>query len=365
MRQPIPSRALKLFACCIAVLAVWTAWCAIGAGNTGEYKVLGSCWGSGLAANHHGNPFGLQPQTWVFPFRNERIVDLNFNPPLLLPVFQLLALLPLHAAATVWALVSFFGFAGTAFYLLRERPGMPEPAIICLCLAGPILDSIDVGQTYFLLYALGAVAWIALERAKPTRAAIALGALIAIKPPLAICLPFLMVRQKLRLGLLAGCSALGLSLLPLPFYGPHIYADWIASLRLDRHFIIPSDVSAPAIFARFGHPTLGIAAGVFVFAALLAATRVLNPASPTRLGIGMCAAILCSPLAWLHYLLILFPAFTTADKGRARYLSLLLLSEPFFVPATLLLQPGVPRFLAYAFCFAPCCLLLTWLLRRA
>lgn len=113
-----------------------------------NYRVIGSFWASGDAANHHLNPYAVQPRTSRLPIKqlNVEVDDGNLNPPVLLPAFQLLALLPIGLAATVFTSCSVACFAGAAAIIIATHRQLQRTQAAWILLSAPIIPVIIAGQ---------------------------------------------------------------------------------------------------------------------------------------------------------------------------------------------------------------------------
>ena len=370
VQRSIPRRSLTVFFFGITVLFAWTGWCVHNVLHSPAQvdNVFSSYWSSGDAANHHLNPYTPQPTTLVVYVKGEEahpIVDLNLNPPLLLPLFQAIAKLPINGAFILWTIVSALLFAATAATILWLTPTMSEASILCLTLGMPIIVCIGIGQLYALLFVLGALAWFAIKRNNQIVAALAMGLLIAIRPIFVVWPVFLFLADARKLALRAAVVAALASAAPLALYGYTIVPRYLAALHGDMHYLNPDDISLPAVAARLGIPTVGAVASVLLLAALLLYVWRTRPDASITTGIAVSAALLCSPLAWVHYTLVLFPALATEPEHRLKSPIVVLLSVPMFFPAMLMGAHDLRTLVANLIFFAPCALFLAWFLAVA
>ena len=330
--------------------------------------MFSSYWASGDAANHHLNPYAPQPLTWIIRIKGEEahpITDLNLNPPFLLPLFQAIALFPLRAGFAVWTFASFLLFAATTASILWLTPSMSEASILCLTLGMPIVLTQGIGQIYGLLFGLGTVAWMALKSGNKVTAAVAIGLLIAIKPILIVWPIFLLLTGERRIALLSSAVPAASIAVPLALHGFPVFAQYAAAMQGDIHYLHPYNISLPAVAARLGIPAVGILAAALLLATLLLYVWRTRPDPCTTTGIAVTAALLCSPLAWVHYTLILFPALATEPESRLKSPAVILLSAPMFFAILLTGAHDYRAILANFIFFAPCCLLLAMFLKAA
>jgi hypothetical protein len=111
-----------------------------------------------------------------------------------------------------------------------------------------VQNTITVGQIYGLLVLLAALAYCFHQRRQPVAAAIAIGLLVAVKPTMAFLLPFLWLAHHRRIAWVATGVTCIASALPVLFYGPGIYTQWVAALLGDMHWIGSTDIAPIAIF---------------------------------------------------------------------------------------------------------------------
>lgn len=366
--MPVPTRSVRIFLVAATALLLWAGWSIYWNlfADEPQYRVAASYWASGDAANDRRDPYAPQPLTVLYQGANGRALpDLNLNPPFLLPLFQLLALG--SPAATFYILVvgSYVLFVATAAWVLRGHPTMPEPCIVLLVLGAPMLDTLVWGQIYVVLFVLGAVTWWAFENGRSWPAAISIGMLIAIKPILFLWPLYLWVAGKRRMAVGSFLVASAATLSAVPLYGPKIFLQWIRASSGDEHYVIPFDISMPAVFRRMGQGQVGYVLAAALFVAVLVYVWRKKPTVSTVSVIAVCTALLCSPLAWIQYLVILFPAIAVEANHRWKPAAVILLSVPTYFPRLLAAAPGFRRVVGQLLLFTPCCLLLAWYLDKA
>lgn len=362
----IPPRSLKVFLFGFLALALFTGWTIQHDLHKGEYWVVGTYWASGEAANHHQNPYAaLSLSSCFYDLNSHLVVDVNLNPPLLLLLFQPLALLSETSAFVTWTVVSFLLFISTTAFIVWNHESVPDACILMMLLGAPILDTLRLGQLYALIYVLAAVAWWGLEKQRTVTASVAIGILVAIKPMLVLWPVFLALSGKRRIAAFSSIVAFGASVLPIWIYGYRIFVQWFAATQNDQHYSVPFDISIPAFFRRLGHDTLGYVIAAALLAILAGYTFRTKPNVQVTSGIAVSASLLCSPLAWLQYILLVFPVIATAPAHRLRNLIVVLISVPTYFPGLIATAPDHRRILGQLFFFAPCCLLLAWFMARS
>jgi hypothetical protein len=296
-------------AACALLLLLSLIWLRAEAGI--DYAAFGSYQASGHAAAVGLNPYAPYPETFRSTFGSRIVPDINFNPPCLLPLFQGLSHLSRAAFSWTWTAASFLAFALSAWILLRARPNMHSLKILWLLLAIPVQNTITAGQIYGLLVLLSALAYFFHQRHQPISAAIAIGLLVAFKPTMAFLLPFLWLAHHRRIAWAATVVTCIASALPVLFYGPGIYTQWVAALLGDMHWIGFTDIAPIAILRRHGHPHAGFVLAAGIGLALAWWQWKKRPTFEDSCGIAICAGILCAPLAWHIYLFFAAPFYVT------------------------------------------------------
>jgi hypothetical protein len=275
----------------------------------GPLNDYGSFWESGRAANEGLDPYAVYPDT--FRSRATGHVHPNLNPPASLLLFAPLARLDPHVAMTVLWWGGLLVYAGIVILTLRRNPRPNGLLIGAWALALPALwDGLRLGQVYVLLFAGVALVWYLLEEERPLLAAVAIGCLAALKPNLLLWPALLFLAGHRRVSITAALSFAAVSALPVLFFGPEVYVQWLELLRADvagrsGYF---ANATVTAIGVRAGSHILGaaLAALVVIWAVLQTRRRPMPALEASALGVGV--AILASPVAWMHYLLLLLPA---------------------------------------------------------
>lgn len=303
------------------------------------YSVMGTFWASGDAARKGLDPYGLYPFTFrprAF-FKDGPIVyDPNLNPPALLPLFSFIARFPLPRVVQVWKILSgLIVLLTTAGLIWRYR--IERKQLWWLLTGGAVISTFTLQQSYSLLFAIAALAWFLLDADHDIEAGICLGLLCAIKPnfavwPLALALAG---RRKFLPPALIVFALL--SLIPIVVYGPAVYPEWLRAASVDSHSIFPSDVSLIGNATRWGAEAVGYVLSALLLLLTAVLARFGRPTLREVSGFAICAAILCSPLAWMHYVLVLVPVLVSRFWTKPQQLAALLL---WIIPV--FLEPSAP-----------------------
>lgn len=283
----------------------------------GYVRIFGSFWASGDAIAHGQNPYLLFPETFVPKKLPVHVAEINMNPPALLPFFQIFALLELWKAASVWAVISAALYILPVLALIRQISADMDRQIAWLFLMPCAMNALSIGQIYNLMFALSACAWIALKKDRPILAGILIGFLAAMKPPFILWPAYLFLARHFRIALVAGVVAVLLSLLPVILYGPNIYAEWLAAVASDKHaMIFPHEVSLNGFFLRAGFQPVGVVLSGMLLLASSISVWIKRPDVFSTAAIALTVALLCSPLAWIDYVLVLIPVFIASPWDR-------------------------------------------------
>jgi hypothetical protein len=200
------------------------------------------------------------------------------------------------------------------------------------------------GQMYVLLTCALTVCWLADRRGRPIAAGVALGLAIAIKPSLlpVLLLP-LMRRQWTVLGS-AVTAAAAASVVGVAAAGWSSLSSWFGLMANGTANPITNNASLPSAIVRMFSPNevaaplvelpgatlLGLALAIAVLA--ITAARIRHRPAPgvpdTALWATAAAALLASPIAWFHYLVLLAPAALVVAAAGRRPQALLLLALP-------------------------------------
>jgi hypothetical protein len=281
-----------------------------GAHTVQPFGVMGTFWASGWAVRHGQDPFvEYPPLTWkpgAFGKDGPPVLDVNLNPPSMLPVFSLLSRIPLRTAANIWTVTSTLLLLGIAALLIRRyQPERQQVWWLLTCSA--TIMTLGLQQIYVALLALTLAAWLLLESDHDIASGILLGALAAIKPNMAVWPLFLALSGRRKLILPTCVTAAVLSVIPVFLYGTAVYPEWWRATGIDSHSIFPADISIAGNFTRLGSRPAGLIIALALFVLLVCLVRAGKPQLYETTGIALCASILCSPLGWLEYILFLAP----------------------------------------------------------
>lgn len=263
-------------------------------------------------------------------------VEVNAHPPPAVLLALPLGRLEYTTALQVWNLLGLCLIAGSAWLIAKElslelRLASVAPLVVLFC-SNPVRAQFDQGQLNAVLLALLTAAWYWDRRGWGWASGAAVGAAAAIKLFPAYLLLYFACRRNWRgvLGLLAGCAALtGLGWV---IFGTQAYVTYFTRVLPDverwrlsglnaswhgfwlRLFALEGSRFVPLVSSP-GTANLLAALGCVVVsaAAARAAWRADMQHQQSRAwGTCMAAMLLCSPITWDHYFVLLLLPWTEA-----------------------------------------------------
>ena len=292
----------------------------------------------------------------ISPYPEPTAASLAVGNPSVYPPLPIVAIVPLagldfDAAYGVWALALALAVLG-ALRLVGVRDWRCHALAL---LSPPVVEGLFLGNIALLLLLPLAAAW--RWRANAGRVGIALAAAVAVKPFLVLVVVWLVLTRRLRAALVAIGATAVLLLGPwaaIGFDGLREYPDLLRGLE---GVFGPGTVSVPGALSF-------VLAGTVAHRAACALAAVAFVAVAWRLRHGadgdlrvfatmVCASVVASPLAWPHYLALLFVPLGIA---RPRLSGAWFLA--FLLPSALAVDNPAPRawlvlLLALALAFGP------------
>jgi hypothetical protein len=288
---------------------------------------FGSFYASGQLANEGKNPYSTE-SPFMFSVNFNQISlkgdAPNLNPPFSVLIFQGLALADPFTAANIWRGLSVLLFSLSLYLLVKTSrvTGLRAAMITVWAISmAAFWHTLQLGQVYCLLLLLTVWAWIALKKDRQIQAGIALGLLIAFKPNFIVWAVLLLAARYWKTFLTAGFTALGVSLIPLPFKGWEIYRQWLeaSSTYTPALLLFPGNNSLQGLTARILHPEIGLALSVVLTVALIWHVFSRRPAVTDVNSLGIIVSLLVSPIAWTGYTLLTLPEFFESPKWHWLY----------------------------------------------
>ncbi len=309
--------------------------------NDNSLMDFGSFYASGLKADNGENPYDPNSE-YIFDINFSRVGAggkmMNLNPPISVVAFRILSYFDPNQSLIIWQVVSAILYASTVITLgwVYKLNITPTKIIWAFTLAA-FWHTLVLGQIYVLLLLFTALGWIFLQKGKYIPAGIAIGLVVAIKPNFVIWPIFLLASGYYITFLASAVSSLVVSLIPIIFYGPTIYFQWMeaSTLRLET-LIMPGNNSIVGLTARFQNLNIGIALSVIAVAALLIFSKLKtsnNVEHSERISaLGILASLLASPISWTGYTILLLPIFFSLKKWTFPVtISAAILSIPFAI----------------------------------
>ncbi len=341
------TRARLVFALVLAVLAVWALkveipriFSAHGLWDFGAFVASGRAAAQGL------DPYGIYPPLTphvVMP--GFESWNPNLNPPVSALLFQMFDTADPERARLIWNGISVLCYLIAVGLLLRRYTRGTESVLVgiwTLGLAG-FLDTLFLGQIYTPLVLCAAGAWLLLERRQFIAAGILIGLLISMKPNFLVW-PVLLFLAGYRLPSLAAIATAGIiALVPLAVFGPGIYIDWLKLVASDgERAVFLTNGSFAGLAARMGLQFLAPVISGALLIGLAGWAFRWKPGVLEASGLALVAALLASPLGWIHYTLFLLPVLMSHRSRVWCFITSLALTVP--VPYVLA-QFGKPAWL--------------------
>ncbi|MHB0868139.1 MAG: glycosyltransferase family 87 protein [Chloroflexota bacterium] len=279
-------------------------------GNLSSQKNFDSFFASGRAAASGQDPYGAYDLTLRGHWEGRSFDAVNLNPPIALPLFQILSRQDMESAYQIWYALSLAAYVIMLCLLLRAYPSQATPPRVtwALALAG-LWYSLWDGQIYMLIVAGSTGAWLLLRGNHKVPAGILIGLTVALKPQFLVWPTLLALGGHWTVAGVAILSAGLVSLLPALVYGSSVYVAWLRVLPSASWIAQPDNASLPGLGARFGIEWVATFAAALLLLALAIWAWRRRP-SPLRISeLALVAALLASPIAWVGYTLALLPLF--------------------------------------------------------
>jgi hypothetical protein len=232
-------------------------------------------------------------------------------PPILLWLDLPLSVFPHDLARVLFTLLSVAAVLGA----LRIMGVTDHRVFACVLLSATTVNALVFGNPTILLMPVLAAAWVWRDRPWAVGAAVAL--LVAAKPLLFPIGLWLLVTRRFRATLIAGGMAAAALLVTWAAIGFHGMADYPALVRLVGDTTAgPRGYSIANLMHGLGAArTIGTvvqtAAGLALLASLPFVQRG-DGGDRRAFAVALAAALVASPVVWLHYLALLFVPLAAA-----------------------------------------------------
>ena len=307
----------------------------------GQFELLdfGSFYASSVNLSEGKNPYSSDSDyvlTIDFPRVGAGGKMINLNPPLSVMAFGVISNRGPYEAVRIWRLTSVVLYVIVLFLLAAAyRQNLTPAKFIWAFTLAALWQTLTLGQIYTFLFLFLAIGWILLQKQRYLLAGLAIGVVVALKPNFLIWPLFLLVSGYTLTFLASVASAFLLSLIPVLFYGMAIYKQWLDASALElRTLILPGNSSLLGLTARFHNIPLGLVLGFLLVCLLMYVSRARTPTEAGQFeyvsALGILAAILASPVAWVGYSMLLLPIFFSLKRWNVMVvLSAAVLTFPF------------------------------------
>lgn len=233
--------------------------------------------------------------------------------------FTLLARASFPLAKVAWAIVS---VACLAWSVAQVRaPTWRRVALATAAVAVPIQTNFEHANINTMLLALVVAAATDIANGREGRAGLWIGIATALKAFPALLLAYLAYRRRWRafgIGVAAAVGLTALALLPQGVGGAvSAMREWLVLVGNSSDVVSASNQSLAALVRRLeGPPAAAWIIGVLCLIAAALAFRQRWPPEPEgmarELAVVTLLAVLLSPIAWVHYYVLLLPAWAVA-----------------------------------------------------
>lgn len=265
---------------------------------------------SGRAAAEGLDPYGIYPLTPHIVFPGFEAWNPNLNPPISALLFQLFDIFDPEVSFRIWFWISAGCYAVTVALLLGRYARGTRAVLLAAWMFGlaGFWDTLYLGQIYLPLLLCAVGAWLLLEERQEVSAGILIGLVVAMKPNFLVWPVLLFLAGTYRPAFVAGATAAAVSLVPLAFFGPEVYRQWLTLVMNDgdRAFFL-TNASLSGLAARAGLDAAGLVLSAALLLALAAWAFRKRPGAMDASSAALVASVLASPLGWVHYTLFLVP----------------------------------------------------------
>jgi hypothetical protein len=260
----------------------------------------------------------------------------NLNPPITLLFFKLITEANIGQAIDIWRGLSFILYIVTVIILVQFYRLPAVYLVWSLSLAG-FWHTIELGQIYVPLLTFSVLIWILTGKGRNLEAGIFLGLLISVKPNFLIWVLILFAANNWRMGLSAMVTLILTWSIPLVFWGPDVYVQWLDATGVSSKILaMPGNSSLPGFFSRVNLMSTGIVVSIILFAGTCffiikhRETPLVFNNKKTINSIGIIVSLLASPISWAGYTILLLPTLLSrGDWNGLTSVSAIILSIPF------------------------------------
>jgi hypothetical protein len=297
----------------------------------------GTPWGDFLKAYYHAGQAVLANRSadlYACDVSNLCFVNL----PIVAVAFAPLAMLAPFYAGTVFTAA---GAVAIAFALVRLTPAgsLSNRCLWLLVLNGPLYYSLRLGNTTHMLLAPLAGTMLMLAAGRDVRAGCIFGLLSIVKPPLALMLPYLVIRARLRAAAAMAGTIFATVLASVAWFGSSIHLTFWRDIVVGFGRAPIAAYNAQSLSGAVAHllfpghlrdfepllPTTTFVLlrwSVTLSLVLVVVATCWRAGMPGRkdavlieLSMIVTLALLVAPISWTHYFLLLLPPVVWCASG--------------------------------------------------
>lgn len=291
---------------------------------------FGSFVASARAARDGLNPYGIYPLTLHVSLPGFESWNPNLNPPISAILFRVFDVPDPAVTFWAWFWVSVASQLAIVMVVLWfQRPSEPVAVAAWIVGLAGFWDTLFLGQIYVPLALAAVGAWCLLNRGAGLWSGILIGVVAAMKPNFLVWPVLLFLAGHRRPAMAALATVLAVSAVPLLVYGPDVYRQWFQLVAADRaRAFFLTNASLSGLAARAGVPGLGLVLSVALLGALTVWALWRKPEPARASAFALLAALLASPLGWIHYTLFLVPVVVSRWREPAMAIVALALLVP-------------------------------------
>ncbi len=229
--------------------------------------------------------------------------------------FTLLARASFPLAKVAWAIVSVACLAWSVAHV--RAPTWQRVALATAAVAVPIQTNFEHANINTILLALVVAAAADVTNGREGRAGLWIGIATALKAFPGLLLAYLAYRRRWRAFLIGIGVAVGLTVLALVPHGPRevvpVMREWLFLVGNSSDVVSGSNQSLAVLLGRLGaSPAAGWVVALLCLTGAAVAFRHRPQTSDgmaRELAVVTVLAVLLSPIAWVHYYVLLLPAW--------------------------------------------------------
>jgi alpha-1,2-mannosyltransferase len=256
----------------------------------------GTTWEPGAAILDGRSPYpsaAIGLETWP-----------TLYPPPYLLVFSPLSLLPFEIATGIWIAALAVSITGALLLVgLRDRR-----CLVVALLSRPVAAAIGAGNATVLLMLTTSLLW--RWRDRPHLGAVAFAGGLLIKPILWPLLVWLLVTRRFKLALEAATLSAIVALIGWALLGFDELAEYPGLLSAAADVMASNGLLITNLLFDAGLPLRGAGFASLLLGAALLVGSARSRSDLERFALGIAAALIMTPVMWVHYFLLLYVPLT-------------------------------------------------------